>query len=404
MMKTTRKRMRMPAALAALALTAAMPLSVQSVIAPLTAYAEESYTEGSNDQFYYQKYADHVVITSGKTMEMDTLEIPESIDGVPVTEIGIYAFELCTMKTLILPDSIKVIESYTFEDCPNLTSVKLPANIEYIGFHAFEDCEKLATVEFPDHLVKTANFTFDNTPWLEEQRKKDPLVIINDAVIDGRTCEGDVKIPSNVKYVAAGAFQRNDKITSCVIPAGVTEIASEIFWYCANLTSVELKGSETIAFGTFGACNRLTDLKVSGKLKSIDYYSFTDNTATATITFRGSQSAWNAVEKPAEDQFLQRAQMVFDENYQEEELPEDNPGENPKLEPTLLGDVNEDERVTVSDAILLARIIAEDKGAKVTDQGKLNGDVDGVSGLSPDDTTMILKYIAGLTHSWGVAE
>ena len=60
------------------------------------------------------------------------------------------------------------------------------------------------------------------------------------------------------------------------------------------------------------------------------------------------------------------------------------------------GDVNEDSKVTVADAILLARIVAEDGTAKVSDQGKLNGDVDGESGLSPNDTTLVLKYIAGI--------
>ena len=34
--------------------------------------------------------------------------------------------------------------------------------------------------------------------------------------------------------------------------------------------------------------------------------------------------------------------------------------------------------------------------AKVTDQGKANGEVDGKEGLSTDDLTMILKYICKL--------
>jgi hypothetical protein len=65
--------------------------------------------------------------------------------------------------------------------------------------------------------------------------------------------------------------------------------------------------------------------------------------------------------------------------------------------PTLLsGDVNCDGTVTVSDAILLARIVAEDTAAKVSDIGLLNAELDGVSGLSADDTVLLLKQIAGL--------
>ena len=60
------------------------------------------------------------------------------------------------------------------------------------------------------------------------------------------------------------------------------------------------------------------------------------------------------------------------------------------------GDVNEDKKVTVGDAILLARIVAEDNTAKVSAQGKVNGDLDGKAGLSADDVTVLLKYLAGI--------
>ena len=63
---------------------------------------------------------------------------------------------------------------------------------------------------------------------------------------------------------------------------------------------------------------------------------------------------------------------------------------------TLKGDVNCDGKVTVSDAILLARIVAEDSKASVTDTGLLNAELDGVAGLSSDDTVELLKILAGL--------
>lgn len=58
------------------------------------------------------------------------------------------------------------------------------------------------------------------------------------------------------------------------------------------------------------------------------------------------------------------------------------------------GDVNCDGNVDVSDAVLLARFLAEDAGAEVTAQGKINAECDGIDGLSADDNIMILQYIA----------
>ena len=60
------------------------------------------------------------------------------------------------------------------------------------------------------------------------------------------------------------------------------------------------------------------------------------------------------------------------------------------------GDVNCDGKVTVSDAILLARVVAEDKSAKITDQGRLQAEMDGKAGLTSDDTVALVKVLAGI--------
>ena len=62
----------------------------------------------------------------------------------------------------------------------------------------------------------------------------------------------------------------------------------------------------------------------------------------------------------------------------------------------LLGDANEDGKITVSDAIIVARIVAEDGTVKVTDQGLKNADFNGKDGITTEDTTLLLKKIAGL--------
>ena len=60
----------------------------------------------------------------------------------------------------------------------------------------------------------------------------------------------------------------------------------------------------------------------------------------------------------------------------------------------LIGDVNEDVLVDVSDAVLLARLIAEDTEASVTEQGLLNADMNGNGQPDSDDVILILKKIA----------
>ncbi len=63
---------------------------------------------------------------------------------------------------------------------------------------------------------------------------------------------------------------------------------------------------------------------------------------------------------------------------------------------TKWGDVNEDGKIDVSDAVLLSRFIAEDKTAKITAQGQKNSNVAGTPSLTSDSTIKILRYIAKL--------
>ena len=61
-----------------------------------------------------------------------------------------------------------------------------------------------------------------------------------------------------------------------------------------------------------------------------------------------------------------------------------------------LGDVNCDTKVDVSDAVLLARFVAEDAGAEVSAQGKKNADCDQDGQPASEDVILILKHIAKL--------
>lgn len=62
----------------------------------------------------------------------------------------------------------------------------------------------------------------------------------------------------------------------------------------------------------------------------------------------------------------------------------------------LAGDVNCDDIVDISDAILLARYVAEDTRVSLTNSGKLNADVSGDGKYTAEDTSLIIRIIAQL--------
>ncbi|MBR6716779.1 MAG: leucine-rich repeat protein [Oscillospiraceae bacterium] len=58
------------------------------------------------------------------------------------------------------------------------------------------------------------------------------------------------------------------------------------------------------------------------------------------------------------------------------------------------GDLNCDGSADVTDAVMLARFLAEDRNVRITDRGLRNAELDGVSGITSDDLSYLLNRIA----------
>ena len=123
-MNAKRKALKTAAFIAAFTLTAALPVLMQRMgilSGTLKAYAdEEKPEEGNAGPLKYQKYSDHVVI-SQCDQSVTSVEIPETIDGKPVTEIGMYAFQMTKLTSVEIPNSVKIIGNYSFSMCLTLS-------------------------------------------------------------------------------------------------------------------------------------------------------------------------------------------------------------------------------------------------------------------------------------------
>ncbi|MBP0973406.1 MAG: leucine-rich repeat protein [Oscillospiraceae bacterium] len=358
-MKKTRTAMRFAALAAALVIAAGVPLAAgtdpgAAITASAVLVVEEGdHTEGTTDSLYYNKYSDHVTIT-GHQPDATSFTIPAEIDGTPVTRIGDYAFNGAKMSSIEIPDSITYIGHYAFALCNDLTSVTLPSSLEMVNTCAFQQCYKLATVEFPATAIQFESRVFDETPWLEAQRAKDPIVIVNDTLIDGATYSGgDLELSSSIKHIAGGAFYMNTKLTSIVAP-GVQEINDSTFWHCENLTKAELPSITEIGVTAFGGCTKLQDLKIPGTMKAIQTHAFTDCTSHATITVYGTEDQWRQVQiNDSSSDFLKNATYIFDSSY----VPPTDPPEE------VIGDVNDDGVFTVLDIVALQKWLLAVPGA-----------------------------------------
>ncbi len=263
-------------------------------------------------------------------MELTSVKLPDDM-----AYIGDCAFMYCmNLKKVELPDRLKVLESAVFMGCNSLESVKLPKDNAEIRADAFNGCTSLAKVEFPSQQVDVYENAFKSTPWLDSLRAEDPLVIVNNTLIDGKKCEGDVVIPEGVSVIAPQAFAENEKITSVSVPSTVKTLRESTFANCTALTSAELKGVEYIAPEAFSGCAMLEKLKLPGCLHKIDDSVFLSCTHSSEITFSGTRQHWLTIVKGEYNTFFfSRAKYTFSKS----------------------GDVNDDGEVTVEDAVALQK-------------------------------------------------
>lgn len=86
--------------------------------------------------------------------------IPKQWNGLQVTRIDSYAFNLCGGITkVIIPDSIKIIENHAFDSC-GLLEVSIPASVSTLDSAAFYGCKALKKVALPEGLVTISRQLF----------------------------------------------------------------------------------------------------------------------------------------------------------------------------------------------------------------------------------------------------
>lgn len=68
-----------------------------------------------------------------------------------------------SIKSIIIPDGIEIIDRWTFKSMYTLQSVHLPSTIKEIRLEAFADCRSLTSINFPESLQVIGHMAFART-------------------------------------------------------------------------------------------------------------------------------------------------------------------------------------------------------------------------------------------------
>lgn len=163
---------------------AAITMTFTGVAAPILAYADDISKSASID---YATYGNFVyIIKADKTAEIveyngtdENVVIPAEVNGYTVTGISGWSGKPTnshplgvitgafknnkTIKTVVIPDTVKYIDDGSFYGCTALESVTFGNGVEEIGDYAFENCTSLSKVYIPVSVKKIGAEAFGYT-------------------------------------------------------------------------------------------------------------------------------------------------------------------------------------------------------------------------------------------------
>lgn len=191
--------------------------------------------------------------------DLERIALPSALQTLSTV-----TFYNCTaLSEVTFPASLKTIESSAFSGCRNLSEVKLPASLTAIQSSVFHLCINLKTVSYDGSLEQWSRITADNDvlgyscPSLVMRDYTAQFILVKNGFLDPPpktvtitkyTGKGStVILPSTISSwpvtkIGEDALKDNTTITSVTIPDSVTEIGSNAFAGCTNLTSVNYAG------------------------------------------------------------------------------------------------------------------------------------------------------------------
>lgn len=204
---------------------------------------------------------------SGKT-QLQELTLPT---GLQI--IGKRAFQNCPYLTgeLDLPTTLTSIGESSFVGT-NYTSVKLPNSLKTIGDYAFNNLPIQQRLVLPNRLTSVGAHAFDGTK-ITGLVIPDGVKSIGDGAFAETPIEGHVTIPDGITYLGEGAF-RNTRISSVFLPNSVTTLCTGLFQGCSNLNLVYVPDNFTdMSNYAFDGCGALTTLRLSANTATMGEYS-----------------------------------------------------------------------------------------------------------------------------------
>ena len=210
--------------------------------------------------FEYQIQDESVIITAYNGIE-ENVVVPETIEELPVTAIGQWAFSRNNdLLQVTLPDTVTSLGMEAFSYCRNLESVQLSAFLTQVEGYAFYGCNRLGEINLPDTVTEIGDYAFASCLSLTQVTLPPELTTLAEGTFFDCGSLETVVIGNAVTELKARCFERCDSLTRIHIPASVKAIAENTFIYCGSLEEFTVDAdNENFAVLNGDLCNKELD-------------------------------------------------------------------------------------------------------------------------------------------------
>ena len=237
-------------------------------ILPVSALAADTTGsfEATGGMVYYEiDDAAQTVTITGCDTTVTAIEIPNSLEKLPVTKIADSAFSN-KMSGYVKPHD-------------SLTSVKLPSTLTSIGARAFYGCTNLSNADLAacTELTTIGDAAFSGNSALTSVKFPASLSYIGrDAFYNCKLTNVDLSGCTQLRSVSDGSFSNNEGIISVKLPSTLISIGANAFDNCTGLLNVDLSAcTELTTIGSYAFRNSaLTAVEFPTSL--VDVSGFTD--------------------------------------------------------------------------------------------------------------------------------
>jgi hypothetical protein len=218
------------------------------------------------------------------------ITIPDSIKHLGktyvVTKIGKNAFRDCErLNSIVIPPSVKIIDTNAFSDCKALHSASLPATLEIIEQNAFSGCEGMLAITLPAAITEIKERTFLGCSKLNNVSIPASVKRVYDEAF--AACAIDTMfVPANTVYISESAFNKCknlrvlevdtlNKFFTSIDGMLFNKSVTQLLRCPEGIAKLSIPDSiTTIGNYAFNGCDQLLSIQLPEKLSAIEAYAF----------------------------------------------------------------------------------------------------------------------------------